>query len=212
MIVYGASLSPFVRKVMVYGEERGLNLELKMIGLGAPDPDFLAASPFRKMPGFRDGDFTISDSTAIIAYLEAKYPEGRLYPSEPRAAARTVWLEEFADTIAMPRMGKVFRNRVVAPLMGQEGDLAAADAAMVEELPEVYAYLETQVDGEFLVGDSLTVADITVGSLLANMTLCDGSPETAKYPKLCAWAANIHARPSFTKWRGVDHKILKRAA
>ncbi len=212
MIVYGASLSPFVRKVMVYGEERGLDLELKMIGIGSPDPDFAEASPFRKMPGFRDGDFTISDSTAIIAYLEAKYPEGRLMPADPRHVARVTWFEEFADTIAMPIGGKVFFNRVVAPLIGREGDLATADTALATEMPAVYAYLETQIDGEFLVGDTLTVADISVASVLANMNLCDGAPCDGTYPKLCAWAKTMHARPSFAKWRGVDHKILQRAA
>lgn len=212
MIVYGSSLSPFVRKVMVYGEERGLTLELKAVVPGSTDPDFVAASPFGKMPGFRDGDFTISDSTAIIAYLEAKYPEGRLIPAEPQAAARTIWFEEFADTIAIPQMGKVFFNRIVAPLMGMPNDLAAADAALAQELPKLYAYLETQIHGEFLVGDTLTVADISVASMLANMALCDGSPETAKYPKLCAWVTKIHARPTFAKWRGVDHQVLQRAA
>lgn len=211
MIVYGASLSPFVRKVMVYGEERGIALQLKMVPPGSPDPDFIAASPFGKMPGFRDGDFTISDSTAIIAYLEAKFPDGRLMPSDPRAVARVTWFEEFADTIAMPRMGKVFWNRVVAPLMGREGDLAMAAAAQADELPEVYAYLESQIDGEFLVGDTLTLADISVGSILANMNLCDGAPGES-YPKLCAWARGIHARPSFMKWRDMDHRVLKRAA
>lgn len=212
MIVYGASMSPFVRKVMVYAEERGIALDMKPVTPGSADPDFLAASPFRKMPGFRDGDFTISDSTAIIAYLEAKFPEGRMMPSDPQAAARVTWFEEFADTIAMPRMGKVFFNRIVAPLLGMPGDLAAADAAVADELPDVYAYLESQIDGEFLVGDTLTVADISVASMLANMALCGGSPETPKYPKLCAWVTKMHARPSFTKWRAVDHKILGRAA
>ena len=50
MIVYGASLSPFVRKVLAYGAEKGLELEHKPLGLGSDDPDFLAASPFRKIP------------------------------------------------------------------------------------------------------------------------------------------------------------------
>lgn len=212
MIVYGASLSPFVRKVLVYGEERGLTLEWKPLPLGSDDPDFVKASPFRKIPGFQDDDFHISDSSAIIAYLEAKYPDGKLIPAEPRAAARTVWFDEFADTIAMPIGGKVFFNRVVAPLIGREGDLKTAETALATEMPAVYAYLESQVDGEFLVGDTLTLADISVASILANMNLCDGAPCDQTYPKLCAWAKNIHARPSFTKWRDMDHRILKRAA
>ncbi|PTS86828.1 glutathione S-transferase, partial [Sphingomonas sp. HMWF008] len=97
MIVYGSGLSPFVRKVLVYAAEKGLALDLVAAGLGRGGPDFAEASPFGKMPGFRDPgadggkDFCISDSTAIIAYLEAKYPDPALIPAEPMARARTVW-------------------------------------------------------------------------------------------------------------------------
>ena len=70
MIIYGSSLSPFVRKTLAYVAEKGLKVDLKPIGLGNTDPDFVACSPFRKMPAFRDGDFAISDSSAIITYLD----------------------------------------------------------------------------------------------------------------------------------------------
>jgi glutathione S-transferase len=74
------------------------------------------------MPGFRDGDFAISDSTAIITYLEAKFPNPALIPSEAKSRARTIWYEEFADTILIASMGKLFFNRVVAPrFLGREG-------------------------------------------------------------------------------------------
>ena len=69
MIVYGSPLSPFVRKTLAYVSEKGLTVELKPVGLGSQDPAFREASPFGKIPAFRDGDFAISDSTAIITYL-----------------------------------------------------------------------------------------------------------------------------------------------
>ena len=74
MIVYGSSLSPFVRKVLAFAAEKGIEIELKPTGLGDKDPDFIEASPFGKMPGLRDGDFAISDSSAIVAYMEAVSP------------------------------------------------------------------------------------------------------------------------------------------
>ena len=113
MIVYGSSLSPFVRKVLAFAAEKGIELELKPTGLGNKDPEFLEASPFGKMPGFRDGDFAISDSSAIIAYLEAVQPEPNLIPTEPKARARTIWYDEFADTILFACGGKMFFNRLV---------------------------------------------------------------------------------------------------
>ena len=61
MILYGSSLSPFVRKVLAFAGEKGLDIELKPTGdaPGQHGPEFLAASPLRKMPALVDGDFTL---------------------------------------------------------------------------------------------------------------------------------------------------------
>src|SRR5262245_14752475 len=115
MIVYGATISPYVRKTLAYVAEKGLEVESRPLNPGAADPEFQEASAFGKIPGFRDGDFCISDSTAIITYLEAKHPQPPLIPLEPKARARTIWFEEFADTILIACMGKLFFNRFVAP-------------------------------------------------------------------------------------------------
>ena len=212
MIVYGNPLSPFVRKVLVYGEERGIAMTMKPIVLGQPDAEFLEVSPFAKMPGLRDGEFKLSDSTAIIAYLEAKHPDGALMPKDPEAIGRTVWFEEFVDTVAFAAAAPIFFNRVVAKLMGREGDAAVADNAQANVLPPIYAYLESQLRAADmpLVGDSFGIADIAVGSVLMNMGHCAAGPEAELYPKLCAWRAATHARPSFAKWHMIESKILGR--
>src|SRR4028119_128358 len=99
MMGYGSSLSPFVRKVLAFAAEKGIEVESKPVGLGDQSPDFREASPFGKIPGFRDGDFAISDSSAIIAYLDALKPDPNLIPIDPKTRARTIWYEEFGDTI-----------------------------------------------------------------------------------------------------------------
>ncbi|HEY7006068.1 MAG TPA: glutathione S-transferase family protein, partial [Sphingomicrobium sp.] len=93
MILYGSSLSPYVRKVLAVAGEKGIELELQPSGAGPgqPSAEFLEASPFRKMPAFRDGDYTLADSSAIVHYLEAKYPEPELIPSDPKLRGKTVW-------------------------------------------------------------------------------------------------------------------------
>lgn len=50
MILYGSTFSPFVRKCVVFAAEKGMELKVVAVGLGDPNPDFVAASPFRKMP------------------------------------------------------------------------------------------------------------------------------------------------------------------
>src|SRR5512146_102791 len=97
MIIYGSTLSPFVRKTVVFATEKGVEFEIVPIQAGGEA--FKQASPFGKMPGFKDGDFLISDSTAIITYLDAIKPEPNLIPTEPKARARTIWYEEYGDTI-----------------------------------------------------------------------------------------------------------------
>jgi glutathione S-transferase len=199
MILYGSTLSPFVRKTLAYVSEKGLEVELKTIGIGEKDPAFREASPFGKMPGFRDGDFAISDSTAIITYLEAKYPTPALIPAEPASRARTIWYEEFADTILIACMGKLFFNRVVAPrFLGQEGDLAAADKAEAEELPPLLDYIERVMPASgHLVDDRLTLADLAVASPFVNFGHVGVTVDAATHPKTAAFVETILGRPSF---------------
>ena len=52
MKLYGNSISPFVRKVLVYAAEKGIELEVRPIAFGRPDAEFLEVSPFGKIPGF----------------------------------------------------------------------------------------------------------------------------------------------------------------
>jgi glutathione S-transferase len=199
MILYGSSLSPFVRKTMAYLSEKGLTAELKPIVLQDKDPAFREASPFGKMPGFRDGDFAISDSTAIITYVEAKHPEPALIPAEPKSRARTIWYEEFADTILIATMGKVFFNKVVSPMfLGRPGDMAAVEVAERDELPPLLDYIErvAPVSGH-LVDDRLTLADLAVASPFVNLAHCGIAVDADRRPRTAAFVDAILSRPSF---------------
>jgi glutathione S-transferase len=210
MILYGAPVSPFVRKVLVYAAIRGIEIELVPVGLGDPNPDFVAASPFKKMPALKDGDFSISDSSAIIAYLEAKHAADPLIPAEAKDRARVIWFEEFADSILTGAAGPIFFNRVVAPkFMGREGDLEAADKAEKEALPPILDYLEGVIPASgFLVGGKLSLADIAVASPFVNAAHCNVIPDAAKYPKLTAFISMMNAQPGFAQWIPRERKML----
>ena len=210
MIVYGSSMSLFVRKTLAFAAEKGLEVELQQAGFGGGPPEFKLASPFGKMPGFKDGDFLISDSTAIIAYLEALHPDPNLIPTEPRARARTVWYEEFADTIIGACVGKVFFNRIVAPkFMKREGDQKAIDEGVSVDFPKLVDYLETVVPASgFLVEDRITLADIAVASPFANLAHAGCPIDAATHPKSAAYVAGILARPSYAGWVAKEKAML----
>lgn len=216
MILYGSSLSPFVRKVLAFAAEKGVDMELRRTGdaPGQHCDEFVAASPLRKMPALVDGDFTLGDSSAIVQYLEALQTEPNLIPTEPRARGRTIWFEEYGDTIVMACGGKIFFNRVVAPtFLGHPGDHAVADAAERDEFPPICAYLESVIpDSGFLVEDRLTLADIAIASPMANLPYMGMAMDPARYPKLAAYLQSILSRPSFAPWIERETALLAKLA
>ena len=221
MIVYGSSLSPFVRKVLAFAAEKGIEIELRPVGLGNKDPEFIEASPFGKMPALRHpgggaggGDFCVADSSAIVAYLEALQPEPNLIPTEPRARARTIWFDEYSDTILFACGGKMFFNRIVAPrFLGQPGDQEAADKAECEELPPLLDYLERAIpESGFLVEDRLTLADVAVASPFANLAHVGVAVDAGRHPRVKAYVEAILARPSFRPWVERETAFLAKTA
>jgi glutathione S-transferase len=217
MIIYGSSLSPYVRKVLAYAAEKNIEIELQPTGKapGQPSDEFLQASPLRKMPALRDGDFTLPDSSAIIQYLEARFPEPALIPSDPRMRGQVIWFEEYSDTVLTSCGAKMFYNRVVLPrFFGRPGDEEAASAAERQELPPLLDYLQTVVPppGEFLVGESITLADIAVASPFANFTHLACERDRARHGRVWDYVDAILARPSFAPWIERETAFLSKQA
>lgn len=210
MIVYGSVVSPFVRKLLGYLGEKGIDFELKGVGIGDPDPGFQAASPLGKMPAIDDAGFRLADSSAIIHYLEAKHPAPPMIPADPQARGRVIWWDEFGDTVFAACSGKMFFNRIVSPrFLGREGDLAAAAQAEAEELPRLLAYLESAIPASgFLVGDRLTLADLAVASPLMNLRHCGAGIDAATHPRIAAWSEAILSRPSLAPWIAKEERMM----
>ncbi|MDZ3832340.1 MAG: glutathione S-transferase family protein [Sphingopyxis sp.] len=212
MIVYGSVVSPFVRKLLGYLGEKGIDFELKGVGLGDPDPGFQAASPLGKMPAIDDDGFLLADSSAIIHYLEAKYPEPALIPVDPQERGRVIWWDEFGDTVLAACGGKMFFNRIVAPrFLGRDGDLAAAAQAEADELPKLLAYLDGAIpDSGYLVGDRFSLADLSAVSPLVNIGYCAETIDIGAYPRVAAWSAAIRSRPALAGWIAKEERMMAR--
>jgi glutathione S-transferase len=216
MILYGSSLSPYVRKVLAFAGEKGIELELQPTGSapGQPGEEFLAASPFRKMPALRDGDYLLADSSAIVHYLEARFPEPALIPAEPKLRGKVIWFEEFADTILFSCGAKIFYNLIVAPkFLGRPGDAEAARQAELNDLPPVLDYLEQEVPSQgYLVGETLTLADIAVAGPFANFRHTNTRVDPDRYPRTIAYVDRILARPSIAPWVERETALLAKLA
>jgi glutathione S-transferase len=216
LIVYGGSLSPFVRKVCVVMAEKGVEFTLENVNPFSPPPEFLAISPLKRIPVLRDTDQpepnTLSDSSVICDYLEHKFPNPPLYPKDPFLRARALWYEEYADSILAQTIGPgLFFQRVVKKMMKQQPDEAVCATTMTDKLPPLFDYLEKEIGGrEYLVGDALSIADVTVGTMLVNFEHAGETVDAKRWPKLAAYGQRMHARPSFKGFIEKERPLVQR--
>lgn len=206
LVLLGGSVSPFVRKVRVVLEEKGLPYQHEQVNPFAPPPGYREISPLGRIPALKDGDVALADSSVICAYLEKKYPTPALYPTEALDYARALWIEEFMDGGVVPATGMaIFFPLVLKPLFGgkaepEEADVAAAEEAWREKIPPLLEYLEKQLgDREWFVGDGLTIADVSVAAIFVNLRHAGFAPERKRFPKLRAFLERMWSRPSLRK-------------
>jgi glutathione S-transferase len=220
LILYGAPLSPFVRKADAVLREKGADFELESVNI-MPMPDwFKEISPARRIPVLRDTTIgtegppgTIPDSSAICAYAERKFPKPALYPTDAYEHGRAVWLEEYSDTELASQIGMgIFRPIQFARFQGKEPDLDTARKTYAERLPRPLDYLEGEIGGgPFLVGDRLSIADIAVVCQLVQLELVAGALDAARWPGLASLVDRLAKRESFAPCIAICRKIVKQA-
>ncbi len=217
LLLYGARLSPFVRKVEVALIEKGLEFESENIGVPAPDW-FAEVNPARRIPALRDRDIAaegadgvIPDSSAICAFLERAKPDPALYPKAAYDYGRALWYEEYADSELAGCIGMgIFRPIVFPQFAKKDPDVETARKTVSERLPRFFDYLEGEIAGrEFFVADAFSIADLSVATQLINLELAIGFPGGGKWPGLEAHLERVKQRPSLASSLAFGGKILK---
>ena len=198
MIIYGSSISPFVRKVLVALNEKGIRYEHRPVAPQTEDADFRAASPMGKIPAIDHDGFRLADSSAILDYIEHLSPQPALIPADAQGAARARWFDKFGEVELYRELSVVFTERFLKPrLFKVPGDEALAQQALDTHLPPLFDYLESQISGPFLVGGAFGIGDIAVAAPFHNFRLAQVEVDAARWPKLAGWVALTLDRPAF---------------
>ncbi|MFN3991055.1 MAG: glutathione S-transferase family protein [Erythrobacter sp.] len=204
LVIYGSMVSPFVRKVAACCLIKGADYEVEAVNVFAPPQWFRDISPMKRIPVLRDRAIategtggTIADSSAICAYIEKKHPSPALYPEAAFDHARALFWEEYADTaLAMAGGLGIFRPVFFAVTKGEAPDLAKAREAWATQLPPIFDVLEAGLaDKQYLAGDALSIADITIACVLGQIALVAEMPLDA-WPRLAAHYAMMSAHPA----------------
>jgi glutathione S-transferase len=195
--IIGSFVSPYVRKVLACMNLKGLQYQVDPITPFYGSDAFERLSPLRRIPVLVDGDFHVSDSSVICAYLDEAYPGPSLFPADPRDRARARWLEEFADS----RLGDIFiwglfYQKIVHPIVwGEPGDQQRIEKSLNEDIPAALDYLERELPAVgFLFGD-IGAADISVASFFRNGAYADFETDSTRWPRTAAFVERTLSHP-----------------
>lgn len=190
-------------RVRVALNMKGIAFHETVIDLDKGDhnaPSFVAINPQRAVPALVDeGQAPITQSLAILEYLEERFPEPPLLPGDPhgRARVRSLALLAAADThpLIVPR--------VRGYLMEQDGlDMPRWRAWMAHWLTSGLRTYETRLSresqtGTFCHGDAVTLADICLAGLA--MTAEVFKVEVSGLPTVERIVARCSAMDAFAK-------------
>ncbi len=199
LIIHGSNGSPFVRKVQVILTEKSVPFEQNpVVPLGVSD-EYKKKSPLGKIPCLEEGDYILPDSSCIGVYLEKKYPNPPVYPSDAEGLGRALWYEEYGDTKLVEVCSIPFFERVIKPVfLQQETDEDRVRQNREEAQPPVFDYVDGEVaDREYLVGNQFSMADIAIASPFVNMNHAGEQVDASRWPNLAAYLERILGRPSF---------------
>lgn len=166
-------------------QELGVNFESVTINLAVGEhrrPEFLKINPAAKLPVLVDGDFVLTESIAIVLYLAQKYVDKGLVPSELKQRARVNrWLLFAATELEQP-LWRITRHTALYP---EHLRLPAEVSLARQDFTDMAAVLEAHMQGrQFIVGDTLTVADIVTAYTLdwaSEVQLLDDFPQLFGY-------------------------------
>lgn len=199
---YYGSGSPYAWKVWLALEHKAIPYELKLLSFDRGDtktPAFRALNPRGTVPTITDGNMTLWESNAILEYLEERYREKPLLPTDLAARAKIRRIMAEADNYLAPAVGKLFDATVYAKEPVGAAALAEVHGQLVQELERYDALLT----GDHLVG-TLSLADFAVFSHARLVRrIDDRQPKNGlgdRMPKkLGAWMRRIEALPYYAK-------------
>jgi glutathione S-transferase len=207
--IWGRNTSVNVQKVMwAVGE---MNLAHERIDAGGTfgktdTPDFGAMNPNRLVPVVDDNGFKIWESNACVRYLALTYGRGGLAPaSAQKFAEADQWMDWMATTLYADVIPGLFVQFIRVTETDRKPEAIAASA---KRAGDKLAILDAQLAGKsFVLGETLTVADIALGTLMYRyFTMPISRPKLANVE---AWYQRLTTRKAYQDHVMIDWVSMK---
>lgn len=215
--LYGALYSVYVRAARLALVEKGVAYEHVPVDIfgGAVPGWYQALHPFGRIPAFAHDGFRLFETSAIMRYVDEAFPGPALMPppAEPRLRARVNQICSIIDAyLYRPLIRDIYVERCDAPAEGRAADEAKIAAAM-PKVATCFAAIEdlmpqeSDVEEPFLLGASLTLADLHLAPMISlGRCAAEGMALVEAHAKLARWWRVMRERPSLaaTATRGPE--------
>ncbi|MEO9336603.1 glutathione S-transferase family protein [Mesorhizobium sp. SB112] len=162
---------------------------------------YLALNPFGRVPTLEHDGFVLFETSAIIRYVDEAFDGPRLQPKTPRERARMNQIIAIIDSYGYwPMVRQVFAQRIFAPAIGNAGDEAMIADGIAKSQNVLSALENLASGGAFLVGSSLSLADLHLAAMIAYFTAApEGARSLSTYPKLSSWWSRMAQHASLVE-------------
>ena len=208
---YYGSGSPYAWKVWLVLEHKGIPYNFKLLSFDKEEtkaPAFLALNPRGKVPTIVDNGFALWESGPIAEYLEERYPQKPLMPSDAKARATVRRIGTEAQDYLAKAIGGLTEMTLFSKEAPAKGELDKAKQAVMDEL--------AHIEGEFAspgVAGALSLADFTLFPWVRMLQRIEyrkpgmGIAAERLPAKLRGWVKMIESLPYYEKttpphWKG----------
>jgi glutathione S-transferase len=205
--VLGFPQSSFVHIVRLVLEHKNVPYRFRDLEPEMGTPAHLALHPFDRVPILQHADFTLYETSAIVAYLEELFPQPALQPAAPRnRALMNQWISAVNSYYYPYMIYHVGHERNVFPRLGIQSD----EKIVAHALPKIevgFRVVERQLaDGRpYLVGADPTIADYyLLPSTFSFARTDEGKAMYARYPVVSAWRERVEALPAVRRFRAAE--------
>lgn len=161
MKLYGALASPYVARVTMFADLKGIEIPLEPAPGGMGSDEYRKINPTGKIPSLDTGEGVIAESSVICEYLEMRHPEPPLIPRDPMRAAESRMIARMTDLYVAPHNTPLSRMRA----SGQR-DQAVIDK-QAEEFAKGFRYIEAYMGpGPFAAGDAPGLGDCALAPFI----------------------------------------------
>ena len=210
MKLYYHPISTTSRTVMLFAAESGIPLEMQVVDLFTGEhmkPPYSSLNPNRLIPTLEDGDFVLTENSAILKYLAEK-TGSPAYPKDLKQRARVNERMDWTSTQLCSDLvyGLVY-PQIFDSHKRRSDEAQAATLERAKERAQTWlSVLNDHILGtgnKYLCGDAITIADYHAVSYVALAEVI-GSDLSA-YPNVRAWLGRMKALKSWPKvWSVID--------